>query len=332
MRRRDFLWGIGGGIVATRASVVCAQRAEPEPVDRPPQKRRIGILVFGSSSDPPVEAPVVDGLRDLGWIEGKNIIFERRYAENRSDRLQAIANELARERVDVLVAPGTDLSDAAKNATTTIPVVMGASADPVEKGLVASLAHPGGNITGVAFMSPQLSPKRLELLKEAIPGVVRVAVLWDPTYSDQDFKALQAAASALKLQIRSLEIRGVDEIDDAILAATAAQALVVTPSRLTFTYRQRILDLANANHLPTIASWRYFADTGGLMIYGPNLPNLLRHVMATYVDKILRGANPGDLPVQQPTKFELVINLKTAKALGLTIPPLLLSRADEVIE
>jgi putative tryptophan/tyrosine transport system substrate-binding protein len=165
------------------------------------QSTRIGILVFGSPSDPPVEAPFVDGLRDLGWIEGKNIVIERRYAENRSDRLQAIASELVRMKVDVLAAPGTDLSDAAKNATTTIPVVMGASADPVEKGLVASLAHPGGNITGMAFMSPQLSPKRLELLKEAIPGVVRVAVLWDPTYSDQDFKPLRAAASALGLQI-----------------------------------------------------------------------------------------------------------------------------------
>jgi putative tryptophan/tyrosine transport system substrate-binding protein len=330
MRRRDFLWGIGGSIVATRASFVYAQRAGP--VDGPRRKLRIGILVFGSSSDPPVEAPFVDGLRDLGWIDGKNIVIERRYANNRLDRLQAIANELVRAKVDVLAAPGTDLSDAAKNATTTIPVVMGASADPVEKGLVASLAHPGGNVTGMAFMSPQLSPKRLELLKEAIPGVVRVAVLWDPTYSDMDFKALQAAASALELQILSLEVRGAEEIDKAIRAATAAQALVVTPSRFTFTYRQRILDLANANHLPTIASWRYFADTGGLIIYGPNLPDMFRRVMAKYVDKILRGANPRDLPVEQPTKFELVINLKTAKALGLTIPPSLLARADEVIE
>jgi putative tryptophan/tyrosine transport system substrate-binding protein len=323
MRRRRFITLVGG---AAAAWPFAAWAQQPE------RMRRIGMLIFGSSSDPPIEAPIVDGLRDLGWIEGKNIVIERRYGENRSDRFQAIADELVREKVDVLVAPGTDLSDAAKNATTTIPVVMGASADPVEKGLVASLAHPGGNVTGVAFMSPQLSPKRLEMLKEAVPGVVRVAVLWDPTYSDQDFKALQVAASAMELQIRSLEIRGADEIENVMRAATVAQALVVTPSRLTFNYRQRILDFANARHLPTIASWRFFAEAGGLMIYGPNIPDMFRRVMPTYVDKILRGANPGDLPVQQPTKFELVINLKTAKALGLTIPPSLLVRADEVIE
>jgi putative ABC transport system substrate-binding protein len=331
MRRREFITLIGVAAIA-RPLAARAQQGVPTHADEKSGKiPRIGILIFGAPSDPVYVEALVAGLRDLGWNEGQNIIVERRYAENRPERLQAIAAELVRENVDVLVAAGTDLSDAAKNATTTIPVVMGASADPVEKGLVANLARPGGNVTGIAFMSPQLSGKRLELLKEVLPGVMRVAALWDPTYSDQDFKALQKAASILGLQLRSLEVRRADDIDDAVRAATTARALVVTPSRLTFSYRQRILDLANFNRLPTVSSWSGFAEAGGLMSYGPNLPDMFRRA-ATHVDKILRGAKPGDLPVEQPTTFELVINLKTAKALGIDIPPSLLARADEVIE
>ena len=295
---------------------------------------RLGALFFGAPSDPTVGFdPFLQTLRGFGWVDGQSILIERRYAEGKSERLPDLAAELVRLPVDVLLAFGTDSAVAAKNATRTLPIVMAAGADPVEKGLVLSLGRPGGNITGVTFMSPQLSGKRLELLKEAVPGISRVSVLWDPTYSDQDFRALQIAARALGISLQSLEVRSLADFDSAFRTAVTgrAEALVVTTVRVTALHRKRIQNLAAENRLPTVSSWRAFAEAGALITYGPNVADMFRRA-AVHVDRILKGAKPADLPVEQPTTFEFIINLKTAKALGLTIPPSVLLRADHVIE
>jgi putative ABC transport system substrate-binding protein len=275
------------------------------------------------------------GLRELGYVEGRNYIIEYRSADGRRERFPDLATELVRLKVDVIVTRGTPAVMAAKNATGAIPVVMAASGDPVLSGVVASLARPGGNVTGLSAIVVEVSGKRLELLREVVPGVSRIAVLFNmsnPTDALQ-WKETENAASSLRVQLQLLDVRKPGDFATAFDAAIKqrAGALFVGVDALTWANRRPIVDLAAKNRLPAIYAAREFVDAGGLISYGVSYPHLY-HRAATYVDKILRGAKPADLPVEQPTKFELVINLKTAKALGLTIPPSLLGRADEVIQ
>ena len=296
---------------------------------------RIGILPPGPISERVhLWEAFRQGLRELGYVEGENITLVFPSTEVRQERLPEHVTELVSLKVDVIVAAGTVAVQAAKEATKTIPIVMPSTANPVESGLVASLARPGGNITGVTLISSQLSGKRLELLKTVVPGVPRIAALSNPTSVGvpPQMRETGVAARVLGVQLQPLEVRGPDDFETAFQAATRvrAGALVVLDDALVFTHRTWIVKLAAKSRLPAIYGFREFVDAGGLMSYAPNLADMYRRA-ATYVDKILKGAKPADLPVEQPTRFELVINLKTAKALGLTIPQSVLIRADEVI-
>ena len=276
------------------------------------------------------------GLKDLGWVEGQNIVIEWRFAGGRAERLPDLAAELVRLQVDLIVVPSTPTALAAKNATKTIPLVTVGVGDPVGLGLVASLARPGGNITGLtSVVSPEIAGKQLELLKEAVPKVSRVAVLWNPATPGTALflKETEVASRALGVQLQSLEARSLNDFDSAFAAMTTkrAGALLVLGDVMFVTHRVRPADLAAKSRLPAMYTLREYVEAGGLMSYGPITPELFRRV-ATYVDKILKGAKPADLPVEQPTKFELVINIKSAKALGLTIPQSMFIRADEVIQ
>jgi putative tryptophan/tyrosine transport system substrate-binding protein len=275
------------------------------------------------------------GLRDLGYVEGRNIAIESRFAEGQADRLPALVAELIRLKVDIMVIDGTAAIRAAQHATTTIPIVMAVSGDPVGVGLVASLARPGGDITGLSMMIPEVSGKRLELLQEAVPKLSHVAVLWHPDFpgSTLAFKETQTAAHALGLQLQSLEVRRPDEFDQAFAAMTRehADALVVISNELFFGHRRQLAELTVRHRLPAMFHLREYAEAGGLMAYGADAADMYRRA-ATYVDKILKGAMPADLPVEQPTKLTFVINLKTAQALGVTLPPHLLYFADEVLQ
>jgi putative ABC transport system substrate-binding protein len=288
------------------------------------------------SSDNHLVEAFRQGLRDLGYVEGQNLVIEVRWAEGSEERLRDLAAELVRLQVEVIVAQGAAAIRAAQHATRTIPIVMAATSDPVGQGFVASLAHPGGNITGLSFLGAELPGKRLEILKETVPQSARIAVLVNPaspTYGTR-MNNLTVAARALGLQLHVVELRSADELDAAFAAMTraGADALIVEGEPLLLdSLRGRTVDLAAQHRLPAMYSWKELVVAGGLMSYGPSLPDIFRHA-ATYVDKILKGAKPADLPVEQPTKFELVINLKTAQALGLTIPPSLLLQADEVIK
>ena len=275
------------------------------------------------------------GLRELGYREGENILIEQRWAEGQYDRLAAFAAELVRLNADVIVTSSTPETRAAMDATTTIPIVMGVSGDPVATGLTSSLARPSRNVTGLSMVSPELGAKRLELLREIAPKVARVAVLWNPANPAQAplLKEVDAAAPSLGLKLHPLGVRAPAEIDNALSAILKqrADALYVFEEPVFFIERTRIAAFAIQHRLPTIFGFRDFVEAGGLMSYGPNLSDLFRRA-AIFVDKILKGAKPADLPIEQPTTFELVINGKTAKALGLTIPQSLLVRADEVIK
>ena len=276
-------------------------------------------------------------LRELGYVEGQNLVIEGRYAEGRAERLPDLAAELVRLKVDVIVAGGTAAIRAAQQATHTIPIVMAATADPVGQGFVASLAYPGGNITGLSWLGTELPGKRLELLKETVPQSTRIAALIHaahPAYAST-MHTLTVAARALGLHLHVVEVRSADELDAAFAAMTrtGADAVIVVEDALLLSgQRGRVVaDLAATHRLPMMYSWREWVVAGCLMSYGPSRPDMLRRA-AVFVDKILKGAKPGELPVEQPMKFELVINLKTAKSLGLTIPPTLLFQADEVIQ
>ena len=324
MRRRQFTALLGG---ATAWPFMA--RAQQ------PKRHAIGYFSAGSATSPELWAVFREALRELGLIEGINITFERRYADNRLDRLPELAAELVRLNVDVIVAVGTLAPLAAKQATATIPIVMANAGDPLGSGLVTSLARPGGNVTGMSLMAPDLGAKRLELLKELRPQISRVAILWNAAnpYSALVSKATENAAPIFGIKLQSIEIRGPSDIDTNLPAGTQQRvdALITVEDPLTFGHRKQIADFAAGKQLPAIYGLREFVDVGGLMSYGSHQADLLRRT-AGYVEKILKGAKPSDLPVQQPTKFELVINLKTAKALGLEIPTTLLARADEVIE
>jgi putative ABC transport system substrate-binding protein len=294
---------------------------------------QIGYL--SPSSPSPIITPLIDTLRELGWIEGKNVAFEYRYADDRLERLPELAAELVRLNVDVIVARGTLGPSAAKRATSTIPIIMTAAGDPLGSGLVASLARPGGNITGMSLMVPDIGGKRLELLKEVLPRLARVAVLWNAAnpYPAIVFKETQAAGRTLGIEVQSLGVRGPDDFDGAFETARRQhpEALITVEDPLTVAHQRVIADFAAKHQLPSLHGFREFVAAGGLMSYGASVADMYRRA-AGFVDKILKGAKPADLPVQQPTTFELVINLKTAKTLGLTIPPGVLAIADEVIE
>ena len=323
------------GLIVTLASAILLVPLAAV-AQQPAKVPRIGVLSNVRASDAgPRDEALRQGLREKSWVDGQNVVIEYRYADNELGRLPALAADLIRLGVDVIVAPGTPAPLAARAATTTIPIVMAAAGDPVASGLVASLTKPGGNVTGLSVMAPELGGKRLQLLKEVIPRLSRVAVLWNAAnpYPGLVVKETEAAARTLGVQVQSVEVRGLTDFDGAFSTVSrgAASALLVVEDPLTLGQRGPIVEFAARARLPAIYGLREFADAGGLMAYGAHLPELYRRA-AGYVDKILRGAKPADLPVEQPTKFEFVINLKTAKALGLTIPQSVLLRADEVIE
>jgi putative tryptophan/tyrosine transport system substrate-binding protein len=296
---------------------------------------RVGILTLASSASTPILQAFRDGLRELGYVESQNIALEFRFAHGRPETLASLAAELVRQGMDVIVADGGQAALAAKSVTQRIPIVMGAVGDPVKVGLVTSLARPGTNVTGLTLLSVELSSKRLELLREAIPYASRVAVLWNPSNpAGQDYlQQTKSAARVLGMELAAVEARGANDLDLALetVAAARPSALISLADATLWNHRRRVVDFALRKRIPALFPEREFADDGGLMAYGPNVPANFRRA-SVYVDKILKGARPADLPVEEPTTFELVINLKTAKTLGLTIPPSLLQRADQVIE
>jgi putative ABC transport system substrate-binding protein len=327
MDRRSFVNTVAGALL------VRAVPANAQPATKVP---RIGVLHPGTPASAPQSVEAFrQGLREHGYEEGKNIIVERRYTESRPERVAEIAAEFVRLKVDVIVTSLDVATAAVKQQTQTIPIVMAISIDPVTTGFVSSLARPGGNVTGLSTMSPELAAKRLELLREAVPGLSRVAIMWNTNVPGNllEYKQAGDAARSMRLQLQSVEVSSVDDFERAFSALKigGAQALIVAGSGLTSTNARQIASLAMNHRLPSMVSSRDRVDAGGLIAYGPNLAEMWRR-SATYVDKILKGAKPGDLPIEQPSKFELIINVKTAKALGLTIPQSLLLRADEVIQ
>lgn len=328
VHRRAFIGVLASGLLAAPV-IVEAQEAR--------RVRRIGYLDQGSAAR---SGAYVDGLkrglRDLGWVEGRNIAVEVRFAEGKTDQLSALAAELVRLDADVIVTSTTPAALAAKRATTTIPIVIGFTADPVGSGIVGSLAHPGGNITGWTHSGLELRAKYLELLKEAVPAATRIGVLWNPANQvhQPSLKIIEAAGQRLKVELHLAGVEDPRRIEPAVaeLVEKGVHALVVFPDGMFQTQTPLIIALAARYRLPTIYGLREYAQLGGLMAYGANLAEMHRHISASLVDKILRGARPADLPVAQPTEFDLLINLKTARALGLTIPQSLLVRADQVIE
>jgi putative tryptophan/tyrosine transport system substrate-binding protein len=328
MERRTFMAMLTGGIVV--APLVAEAQQAPKIV-------KIGVLFV---SDPAVVAHFLEafrqGLRELGYVEGKTFVLEVRSSGGRFERLPELARELVGLKVDVIVTPTDAAIAAVKRETQTIPIVMAVSSDPVGTGFVASLARPGGNVTGLSSMSPELSGKRLELLREVVPGLSRVAFLWNPDVRGAmfDYKETEGAARSLRLQLQSVEVPRAEDFDRAFSAITKerAQALIMPAGNpVGMANRGQIASFAQRNRLPSMYSQNEYVDAGGLMSYGPSTPDMFRRA-ATYVDKILKGAKPADLPVEQPSKFELVINLKTAKQIGVTIPPNVLARADKVIK
>ena len=307
--------------------------SEAQPAGKVP---RIGVLSPGSPGPSPLLEAFRQGLREVGYVEGWNIAIEWRFAEGRNEQLPELAGELVRLKVEAIFAINTPAVWAAKNATDTIPIIMTRVSDPVRIGLVASLARPGGNVTGLTTISPELSGKRLELLKEALPGVSHVALLWNSANTGHTIivSEMEVASLQLGLQLHVLGVQGSHpDFESAFEVATrwGADAVLVIDDVMISSYQTRILDLAARNRLPVISQFREFTQAGGLMAYGPNNDEMFRRA-AFFVDKLLKGAKPADLPVEQPMKFELVINLKTAEALGLTIPPMVLFQADEVIK
>jgi ABC-type uncharacterized transport system substrate-binding protein len=331
VRRRDFLAILG--VVAAWSHSARAQQI--------PKIPRVGLLVGGSLGKPDgrlVFDIVRQAFAELGYVEGQNIAFEPRGTNGTIEQLPAVASELVALKVDVIVAFATPGGRAAKNATSTIPIVVGSMGDPVQDGLVASLSRPGGNLTGTTFLGPELVPKRLALLKELMPAISEIAVLWHPgAFSEQTtsgmMKQVTDMAGGLGLRLQLVEVRSPDEFERAFsdMAKGRADALFEFPSPMLYQERQRLVDLAAKYRLPAMYNAKEFVDVGGLIAYGASVPELNRRT-AIYADKILKGAKPSDLPVEQPTKFELAINLKTARTLGLTVPPALLATADDLID
>jgi putative ABC transport system substrate-binding protein len=326
--RRAFLGTVAGGVLAAPLT------AHAQPTGK---VYKIGFIQTSAPNEMEHLTKALDeGLRELGWVEGRDIVFKRKFAEGKQERLPALAAELVRLNVDVIVTGQNPVIAAVKQATTTIPVVMAVSRDPVGAGFIASLARPGGNITGLSNdPGPDIHGKNLELLKEALPGASRVAYLWNPVppAAETYRKVAESVARKLGVTLQPAAVRGPNEFEGAFAAIVRERAdmVVVAQDPLFFTARSQVVLLAARHRLPAMYGNREYAELGGLMSYGPDISKQFRRA-AVYVDKILKGAKPGDLAVEQPTKFELVINLKTAKALGLTILPSLLQRADQVIE
>jgi len=327
MQRREFITFLGGATVAWPLAARAQQAAKVY---------RIGFLGNSTAAlEADLVGPFREGLRDLGYVEGQNTLIEYRWAEGEYERFTALTAELIALRVDVIVTAGTPASLAVQKAATSIPLVMIAVGDPVATGLVVSLGRPGGNITGLTSISSEMAGKRLELLREVVPKLSHVAVLWNAASPIQviDERETRAAAQALGMKMLSLGVRSREEIEDALTTIVREQpgALLVLADRLFLHHRTRIMDFAAQRRLPGVHAYRELVEAGGLMSYGPSYADMHRRA-ASYVDRILKGSKPADLPVQAPVKFELVINLKAANALGLPIPPMLLGRADEVIE
>jgi putative ABC transport system substrate-binding protein len=327
MKRRDFLTLVGGAAAAWPLAANAQQKGRP----------LIGVLNPGST-DTPGTVGFYDGLRELGYTEGLNLAIERRYGDWNTDRFQQLAADLVRLKVDVIVVISTSPARAAKQATSIIPIVVGGMADPVGDELIASLSRPGGNITGNTFLGPELIAKRFGLLKDVMSGLSRVAALWHPAaYGKRTIEGMlretETAAQSLGLQLQLVPALGPGDLDGAFITMTRghADAVILLPSPMLYGEHKHIVELAAKSRLPAMYAAREFVEDGGLMSYGASLPDLFRRA-ATYVDKILKGANSADLPVEQPTKLEFVFNLKTAKELGLVIPREFLLLADEVIE
>jgi len=332
MRRREFITLLGSVLASSPLAAHAQQAKNP----------RIGVLSFGRGDKSDASLTTLDAfvpaLRELGYTEGQNIAFERRFADGDPNMLDELAQQLVKQRVDAIVALSTPVVRAARRASSTIPIVGIGMADPVEDGLASSLGRPGGNVTGTTFLGPELVSKRLQLLKEIVTGLSRVVVLWHPrAYGDRTMagmlKEIESAAHSLGIRLELVPADRPVDLDNAFAVITAerADALIVFPSPMLFSQYSRIVTFAANNRLPAMYAAREAVDLGGLISYGVNLPGLSR-ATATYLDSILKGAKPAELPIQQPTKFELVINLKTAKTLGLSLPPALLTAADEVIE
>jgi putative ABC transport system substrate-binding protein len=323
MRRRKFIALVGGAVVAV--PIARAQQLARIP--------RLGVLLYSTPQADPQIKFVLQGLRDLGYLEGRNIAIEYRFAEGKPERLSELAAELALLKPDVIVAIGGDVAPVAKRATQTIPLVFVSSADPEQLGLVASLRRPGGNATGITLLQDALATKRLELLKEMAPRISKVAFVTNPDHPDNEAREARRAALALGVDLLSLEVRNTGDFERAFRAIIEARAdsLYVVSSRHTVLNTPAIVGFATSNRLPLAGGWGDWAKAGGLLAYGPNVGDMAQ-LAASYVDRILKGAKPSELPVEQPTKFELVINLKTANALGLAVAPSLLTRADAVIE
>jgi putative ABC transport system substrate-binding protein len=325
--RRTFLATMTGGLLAAPVAVG-AQPAEKVP--------RIGFLGNSTAAlEANLVGPFRDGLRDLGYVEGRNVLIEYRWLEGQYDRLPALIAELIAQKVAVIVTAGTPAILALKKATTSIPLVMVAVGDPVGTGIVPSLSHPGGNITGLTSISPELDGKRVELLREVVPSVSHIAVLWNPSSPLQVVaeERTQAAARTLRLKVLSLGVRTKEEIDNgfALMVRERPGALLVLADRLFLYHRAAIMAFASRHHLPGVHAYRELVEAGGLMSFGPSYAGMHRRA-AYFVDRILKGARPADLPVERPSTFELIINVKAARALGLTVPRSVLLRADEVIE
>jgi len=322
MRRREFIT-----LAGTAAVLPFVASAQTKSVPR------LGVLLFSNPQSDPQMAAIRRGLTDLGYVEGRNIVIEYRYAEGHLDRLPILAGQLVGLQPTVILAIGGDVSPTAKKVDERIPLVFVSSADPEQLGLVESLRRPGGIATGVTLLQDALASKRLELLKEAAPRISKVAFLWNPDHPDNEQRAAQVAARALGLQLHLVEVRNTNDFDAAFRAAdnAGADSLYVVSSRLTVLNIKRIVQFATTNRIPLAGGWGAWAKEGGLFSYGPDAIAMAARA-AHYIDKIFKGANPADLPVEQPSKFELIVSLTTAKALGLTIPYSLLSRADELIE
>jgi ABC-type uncharacterized transport system substrate-binding protein len=321
--RRQFIFIGGVGVVWPLS--LHAQQGKRIP--------RIGVLLFGTPHTDPSLPAFLRGLRELGYAEGQNIAIDYRYAEGKPDRLRGLARELVAIKPDLIFALGGDVAPSARVATTTIPIVVAVSNDPVQAGLVTSLAHPGGNITGVTFVSSDLAAKRLQFLRDIAPSLNRVGVMWNPDHVDPEYREVQSAAKTLGIQVQSLEVRGAEDLESAFEAATnhRIQALMPITSRLMLINRGRIIEFSKQHQLLVASGFGPWAREGALLSYGPDTDASTKRA-AAYVDKILRGAKPDELPIEQPTKFQLVINGKTANSLSLDIPPSLLATADQVIE
>jgi putative ABC transport system substrate-binding protein len=329
MKRRSVLVLLGGAGLPW-SLVARAQQSDRE--------RRLGLLLPYVQSDPQAQARVnafTTALQERGWIDGRNVRLEFRYTDGESSRLPTLAADLVQRNVDVILTAGTESTDAAQKATKTIPIVMAAVGDPIAAGFITSLARPGANITGASLLATELTAKRLQLLKEVLPTLTRLAVFWSSANASvvQKLKQIQAAAPQFQVQLHPFELRVPADLEKGFESAVqfGAQALMTTEDAIQITYRARVVELGKQRKMPVASEFEEFAHAGALMSFGPSILDQFRHA-AGYVDKLFKGARPGDLPVEQATRFELVVNLKTAKALGVTIPPSVLSRADQVIQ